>query len=425
MNNLWTVTGFTFKNKFKSKAFLITSLVLVVLLTIGMHLPVIIQWFDTDKTDFVGMTETESDVAAMVDQYFTTLEDGSIEIVWLENRGSSEENFAVAKEKIEAGEIKAYLQMDGEYIEGVFPTAKLYTEKSTNQSLLMSLQGALDATKTSLIVNEIGLAEQDLLRLNTPAELEADTISPTRDDMSTSELVMAYVLVYALTILIFFAVVMYGNLISSEITAEKSSRVMEILVSSVSPLSQMFGKILGMFLLAMLQIGVFFIVIAVNLLLPYNREILSVLDISLSDLNISLLFYFLLFYVLGYLIYATVFAAIGSIVSRTEDLGQALTPVTFISLAGFYISLFGMNAPDSTIVIVTSYIPFFTPFVMFLRLGLGDPAWWEVWLSIGLLSLSILLLGWLAAKIYRTGVLMYGKRPSIKELRKAMKSYKV
>src|SRR5699024_7799946 len=135
------------------------------------------------------------DVAAMVDQYFTTLEDGSIEIVWLENRGSSEENFAVAKEKIEAGEIKAYLQMDGEYIEGVFPTAKLYTEKSTNQSLLMSLQGALDATKTSLIVNEIGLAEQDLLRLNTPAELEADTISPTRDDMSTSELVMAYVLV--------------------------------------------------------------------------------------------------------------------------------------------------------------------------------------------------------------------------------------
>lgn len=236
---------------------------------------------------------------------------------------------------------------------------------------------------------------------------------------------MAYVLVYVLLIMIFMVVTMYGNMIAMEITAEKSSRVMEILISSVSPLKQMFGKILGMFLLALTQISAYMIIIAANLLLPHNREILKKLDLSLADVDLSLLAYFVLFYLLGYLLYSTVFAAIGSLVSRTEDLGQALTPMTFLTLAGFYIGLFGINMPDSMFVKVSSFIPFFTPFIMFLRVGLSDPAWWEIALSVLLLAVSILAMGWLAAKIYRTGVLLYGKRPGIRELRKAMKAYKV
>jgi len=94
-------------------------------------------------------------------------------------------------------------------------------------------------------------------------------------------------------------------------------------------------------------------------------------------------------------------------------------------MIGFYIGIFGLANPGSTIVIVASYIPFFTPFIMFLRIGLTDPAIWEVALGFGILIVSILAAGWLSAKIYRTGVLMYGKRPSIKELIKAMKAYKI
>ena len=100
-------------------------------------------------------------------------------------------------------------------------------------------------------------------------------------------------------------------------------------------------------------------------------------------------------------------------------------PLTMLSLAAFYVGIFGTSQPNASFVEITSFIPFFTPFVMFLRIGLSDPALWEVLLSLGILLATILVLGWLSAKIYRTGVLMYGKRPTIKELVKAMKAYKV
>jgi len=228
-----------------------------------------------------------------------------------------------------------------------------------------------------------------------------------------------------LVIVLFMAVVITGQMIATEITAEKSSRVMEILITSVTPLKQMFGKIIGMLLVGLSQIALLTAVTVINLMLPHNIKLIESIDLSLGDVDGRLLFYAILFYFLGYFLYATLYAAIGSIVSRTEDLGQAVMPITFLSLAGFYVALFGLNSPDSTFVVVSSFIPFFTPFVMFLRLGMADPALWEVWLSVSLLVASILVMGWLSAKIYRTGVLMYGKRPSIKELRKAMKAYKV
>jgi ABC-2 type transport system permease protein len=200
---------------------------------------------------------------------------------------------------------------------------------------------------------------------------------------------------------------------------------MEIIVTSVSPLKQMWGKILGTFIVAMVQLVILIGALVANLMLPHNSESLDQLGIDLSVLDMSLVVYAVLFYLAGFFLYATLFAAIGSIVSRTEDLGQALLPVTMLTLVGFYIALFGLTHPDHILILVCQYIPFFSPFLMFLRIGLAEPAWWEIVLSIGILFASILGIGWLSAKIYRVGVLMYGKRPSVKEIVKAMRAYKV
>jgi len=225
--------------------------------------------------------------------------------------------------------------------------------------------------------------------------------------------------------MLFMAVMITGQLIATEITAEKSSRVMEIIVTSVSPLKQMWGKILGTFLVAMIQIVVLVGALVANLTLPHNTDILKSFGFDLSSIDPLLLVYAVFFYLAGFFLYATLFAAVGSIVSRTEDLGQAVMPITMLTLVGFYIAMFGLNQPDSTLMVVCQYIPFFSPFLMFLRIGLAEPAWWEIALSIGILIASILAIGWLSAKIYRVGVLMYGKRPSMKEIVKAMKAYKV
>jgi ABC-2 type transport system permease protein len=145
----------------------------------------------------------------------------------------------------------------------------------------------------------------------------------------------------------------------------------------------------------------------------------------LSEIPFELLVYFIIFYIAGYFLYATVFAAIGSLVSRTEDVGQAIMPVTFVIVAGFMIAMYGLQQPNAPFVAIMAFVPFFAPLIMFLRIGLGDPAIWEIWLSIAILVAAIIGMGWLSAKIYRTGVLMYGKRPSWKELRRAMRAYKV
>ncbi|MNW50145.1 ABC-2 family transporter protein [compost metagenome] len=152
---------------------------------------------------------------------------------------------------------------------------------------------------------------------------------------------------------------------------------------------------------------------------------LAEFDLNLSQINLEVLILGLVFYVLGYFLYATLFAAVGSLVSRTEELGQAVMPITMISLVAFYIGIFSMGAPNSLLLKVCSYIPFISPVSTIIRIGLGDTPTWEIVLSLLILVLAIFVFGWLSAKIYRTGVLLYGKRPTFKELRKAMKAYKI
>ncbi|MNV68340.1 ABC-2 family transporter protein [compost metagenome] len=165
--------------------------------------------------------------------------------------------------------------------------------------------------------------------------------------------------------------------------------------------------------------------VAANLLLPHNADVLKDFNLDLGQLSVSLLVYGLILYILGYFLYALMYAAVGSIVSRTEDLGQAVMPIMMLGFVNFYVPLFSISAPNTMLVKVASYVPFTSPLSMLLRIGVGDVAFWEIALSLLILLVTCFGMGWLAAKIYRTGVLMYGKRPSIKELRKAMKAYKI
>jgi ABC-2 type transport system permease protein len=255
----------------------------------------------------------------------------------------------------------------------------------------------------------------------TPVQVtSADETGKTQEEQGT-----AIGLTYVLIILLFMAVMITGQLIATEITAEKSSRVMEILVTSVSPLKQMFGKIMGTFLIGLLQIIVLLGALLLNLLQPQNAGALKTMGVQLGSIDPMLIAFAVFFYLTGFFLYATLFAAVGSIVSRTEDLAQAVMPITLITVVAFYVAMFGLTHPNHILIVICSFVPFFAPFLMFLRIGLGDPAWWEVVLSIGILLASVLLIGWISAKIYRAGVLMYGKKPSMKELFKAMKAYKV
>ncbi|MEX2414708.1 MAG: ABC transporter permease [Paenibacillaceae bacterium] len=429
MNNLSAVLGFTIRNKFRSKAFIITTIILALLVSVGVNVPYLITLFKSDKAINIGMLEDGTNVGEQLKLYYDAAEKKEVNLLVYPNEDSVEASELMLKEQIADGEIEGYL-MATEEISFGFPIIMYKSEDTMDYGTMNKLQNGLQQVKMGMVVQELKLSKEQLDTLSAPVQIDKVQISATGgagsigDGKSEEQIAVATGMVYVLIIMLFMGVMISGQLIATEITAEKSSRVMEILITSVSPLTQMFGKIIGMFIVALSQITLLVAAIAINLMLPHNRDAISELNINLSDIDPMLLVYAIFFYLTGYFLYATMFAAVGSLVSRTEDLGQAILPITMLTMVGYFIAIYGIQDPNSMLVQITSFIPFFSPFIMFLRLGTTDPAVWEVVLSFAILLVSILGIGWLASRIYRAGVLMYGKRPSFKELMRAMRAYR-
>lgn len=447
MNKLGHVISFTYRNKVKNKSFRWTTLSLAVLLVIGLNIPYFIQLFSgnngEDNMKIAIASSNYDEIATQIQQAAqkqqqatsssianlatkSTNDSKDTQLQWQDQFASE----ATLRQQVEDGKIGGYLLLQKPTQGDIaFPDVTYVSEK--NDVVIQSLLQTATQTAKVQYIAAGKLTNTQLEQIGTPVTVnhtspddlngkaEAKKENPLKANTEN------YILVYLLMVLFFFSLTITGNMIASEITAEKSSRVMEILISSLSPLTQMFGKIIGVFLVGLTQIASYGIVIAINLSLPYYQEVLANFDLHVSNLSLNVVGFGLLYYVLGYFLYATLFAAIGSIVSRTEDLGQAISPITMLTLAAFYIGIFSISNSDSLLMRISSYIPFFAPTTVIVRIGLGSMPIWEIAISIAILLVSILFFGWLSAKIYRTGVLMYGKRPSLKELRKAMKSYKI
>lgn len=427
MNRILTVIKFTYMTRFRMKSFRIMTLILMIVLSVLFHLPAIISQLSSDEPTKIGVFGTsQTSIAGKLTDFYINQPKPDILIVPLPDGGSAAANEAYGKQQIADKKIKGFLEI-ADAKQGGFPKL-IYKSKGTMEfSVKNKLQTTLHLIKTDIVLQGAGLSDAVKTDLQTPVSLETVQIS-TSDQAAAgkteSQIAISYALVYVMLFLLYMGVIGFGNLVATEITAEKSTRVMELLITSVSPLKQMFGKIIGICLLALTQIGLLIAVGAVNLSLSGSSSMIADLHLSWHDLQLSLIVYFLIFYLLGFFIYATVFAAVGSLVSRTEDVGQAIMPVTLVIVAAFMIAIFGLNQPNAGFVVTMSFVPFFSPLIMFLRIGMSTPPFWQIAISIAIQLLSIGAMAWLAAKIYRTGVLMYGKRPTLKELRKAMRAYR-
>ncbi|WP_314587484.1 ABC transporter permease [Paenibacillus terrigena] len=435
MSNMKTIVGFTYKNKVRTKSFIVTTIILLLLVTAGINSLYVMSLFNNKdeagpaKEEVVAILNDTEGIAPALQDYYKKQSNANLSIQIYDGSGDPVADETKLKQDLADKKIAGYL-VATESEGGNFP--KFFYKSSnirvTGDSTTNSLETALNSVKTDFIVED-SLTDAQKQQLAEPITMNLEQVAVNEGNAGTNQTqeqkVAAYILVYVMLFLFFMTAYMTGNMIAAEVTAEKSSRIMEILITSVSPLSQMFGKVMGMFLVGLTQIAIFVATVVVNLSLPHNLEIMREYHVDMSQIDPMLLIYGLVFYILGYFLFAVLFAAVGSMVSRTEDLGQAIMPITLVSLAAFYISMFSISTPNTMLVKIASFIPFTSPTSMILRLGLGEVAYWEVWLSIVLLLVAIFVCGWLSAKIYRTGVLMYGKRPTWKELRKAMKAYKI
>lgn len=414
MNKFWIVTTHTFLTNLRTKSFMITTIITALLIMVVFNIPTIIQLFDKEKElTPVGIVPSSHELFANIDSTMQYVYPNEYSLQQFADESS-------ARAALDEGKITAYFvlsQDDEGMIKGVYKALKL-----SDSEMFRSFEQVLNQIQFSSVSGKIGLTEEQATKLFQTVTLER--VALAENAKSAEEIVQSVVLVYILLFAIYMAVVMFGNMIAMEVAKEKSSRIMEILISSVHPIIQLFGKILGTAFLGLFQMAIFITAGFVAMQFGSKTVDLGGLVVDFSNIPISTIVYAVVFFILGYLLYATIAAMLGSIVSRIEELQQILTPMTLLIVAGFMLAMFGLSTPDAMHIKVTSFIPFFTPMIMFLRIGTSDPAVWEIFLSIGLLIATIIFFAILAAKVYRGGVLMYGKSASLKDLKKAMTLHK-
>ena len=222
-------------------------------------------------------------------------------------------------------------------------------------------------------------------------------------------------------VLIFITLVIYGMWVAAGVVAEKSSRVMELLISAASPRELVLGKVTGIGLAGLVQYIAILLPALATLLLQDRIAMLllgstSGLDMSLGVLTPGLLIAYGAFWVLGFALYALIYAAAGSLVSRAEDLQVLALPLSIIAIGGYIQAVMALSGGISTFIRISSFVPFWSPFVMLTRLTIGRVEPWELMLSFGLLVASIPIVGVIAVRVYSAGVLLYGQRPGARQI---------
>ncbi|WP_409291728.1 ABC transporter permease [Peribacillus sp. SCS-37] len=410
MNRFWIIFWHTYITKVKSRSFIITTSIMVVLLLGAASLSKITDFFEGDDgPEKVGIVDETGSLYSILAQQLAA-QKAEFKPV----RIKDEEEARRLEEK---GDVTGYLLLAGDS-EGL-PAAAYKSSSISETSLNTQLENALQQVKTVLVTKKFNLKQEQIAELYKPVPFE---LVPLKKDAKTEEeLSQARGIVYIILFVIYFSVMMYGNMIATEVAQEKTSRVMEILVSSVSPVTQMFAKILGIALLSLTQLATFFSIGYGAI--KKNMDTLNgggVPFFGFDKLPAETLFYGILFAMLGYFLYATLAAFLGSLVSRVEDLQQTIGPMTWLVIIGFMLAVFGLGDPDLTFVKIMSFIPFFSPMLMFLRVGMLEIPLWEVALSIGILIATIIALAVFGAKVYKGGVLLYGKSSSFKDIKKAL-----
>lgn len=410
MNKFWIILFHTYVSKLKTKSFIITTLITALIIVGLANIQSIIEKFDKDETSHVAVLTDSDGLYQAYEQAFTAM---SKDVVIEKMNGTEEQ----AKEQVTAEELTGYLILT-ETPEGL-PQGVYKAPSITDSEVTGQLEQALQQLKVTIATTKAGLTADQINELYAPVQFEKQALE--ENAKSEEELNQARGLVYVLLFVIYFAVIMYANMIAMEVATEKSSRVMEILISSVSPIKQMFGKILGIALLSLTQFAVILAVGYASLKQSMSGMEGGFFEVfGFGDLPVSTFVYAGIFFILGYFLFATLAAFLGSLVSRIEDVQQMITPMTLLIVAAFMIAMFGLTKPESTVITITSYIPFFAPMIMFLRVGMLTLPTWEIALSIGILVLTITLLAIFGARVYRGGVLMYGKSSSFKDIKKAL-----
>jgi ABC-2 type transport system permease protein len=305
---------------------------------------------------------------------------------------------------------KAYLILSPAVLDNVEPE---YHAKNLSDFSIRFLEESVSAAISERRLVRAGFDANKIARYTKSVDLKVFKIGSSGESKEGA-VRQDFMVAFALLLFLYMSVLFYGLFVMRGVIEEKQSRIVEIVISSVKPTQMMLGKIVGIGMVGLTQIGIWALTTAGLSL--FGATMFPSQAAKIPSIPMSMLVYFVLFFVLGFFLYATLYAMVGSMVSSEEDAQQMQFPVTMLIVVPMMIFGLVMSNPNSTSSIVLSMVPFFAPALMMLRIAVINPPVWQVILSMVIMVATILGFVWVAAKIYRVGILMYGKRPSIAEL---------
>lgn len=412
MKQFGKILKFEFKNYLTNKVFVGVTVFLVAAIALAMFFPQILAAFDQgdepDDTEDAPVMLLVSNDAQSAEAVITAFESAFSDYEVKMSTADLDE----IKEQIISGNAKCAFVLDG---------LTSYTYYVNNLSMYDSNTAVADEVlqniyRMSAIVG-YGVSMENAESILT-AGIEHETETLGKDQIQNY--FYTYIMIFAL----YMVIVFYGQMVATSVATEKSSRAMELLITSAKPVNMMFGKVIAACLAGLIQLiavfGSAFICFNLNKSYWDENDIIS----SIFDMPFELLIYMLVFFVLGFFIYSFLYGAIGSTVSKLEDINTAVMPVTVVYIIAFFVVMFSLTSGsvDTILLKVCSYIPFTSPMAMFTRIAMSTVPWYEIVISIAILVGSVVGIGVLSAKIYRVGVLLYGTSPKMGAILKAIKN---
>lgn len=404
LRSLWTVIKFTAKDLIGRKAFRVSTIIILLLIAVGFNIPNLIS---TMNGNSFKNTILISDQNNIFENSLNTLPSADMPY----NIELSNDDFDTIKSKIDSGDIDTAILI--EKSDQQIKLRHLVNNTATITTLPEDLLAAMNLLYTQVQIQKLGLTADQISSIVPNFEF---SVEQTGDDIIGGDIFVMMML----SCVLFFAIYFCVYQVSSSITTEKTSKIIETLVTSTSPRTIVLGKTIGIGLVGLAQITLFVVtaIICANVFL--EPEVLAAM-LDVSSLTPLLGVMTIIYFLLGYFAYALLYALTGSTVSKPEDIQSANTPIALLTVFSFYFAYFTLTDPTSNLNIFAAIFPFSSPFCMPLRLMMGIASGWEITISIAVLIITCIIVANIAIKIYSNAILNYGTKMS---LLKALKTYK-
>ena len=424
MTKFLAVVKREYLQRVRAKMFIVTTILLPMIMAFFGAVPIIILNFDAGSAMRVAVIDETGKMYEHVNQAIVNDESqqegnvneqrrrpfGNFVLEPVDANQTPEQIRTELEQRLQAKNLDGYLHLPSDFL--IRGEAEFFSRNPGDVLSLRTLQSVLNRAVREQRLVDANVDTKTREELFKPVRVQAIKVGATGQERDSGG---SFALVFGIGFVMYLSILMYGQVVLGAVIEEKETRIAEILFSSVKPFTLMMGKLVGVSLVALTQLTIWGIAFSAFALYGVNVLASRGMKASIPSVPFSHYIYFVLFFLLGYFIYATIYALVGSMVTTAQEGGQLAMPIILILVVSFYLFFPVSRSPDSPFAFWVSMIPFSAPVAMLVRIVTQTPPFWQIALSLVIGFGSVLVIMWIASRVYRVGMLMYGKRASIPE----------